>query len=158
MSQQCQQLLLFVGECLFLFIIMYKRFEVPEGSQPFIVDILSPFCLRKKYISIFYVFQKSFTGGHPLGGVSQFQLHSRITWNIVMTRIRKENWCLSGLKNSSQESRTRSENISSSYRYFQVPCRCCWGSGRHFALDVGHLVGPLNYIAGATPNTDFPAL
>jgi len=25
-------------------------------------------------------------------------------------------------------------------------------------IDVGHIVGPLNYIAGATPNTDFPAL
>jgi len=24
-------------------------------------------------------------------------------------------------------------------------CCCCWGSGRHFALDVGHIVGPLNY-------------
>jgi len=24
-------------------------------------------------------------------------------------------------------------------------CCCCWGSGRHFALDIGHLVGPLNY-------------
>jgi len=26
----------------------------------------------------------------------------------------------------------------------QVVCFCC-GSGRHFALDVGHIVGPLNY-------------
>jgi len=25
-----------------------------------------------------------------------------------------------------------------------ISCCCCLGSGRHFALDVGHIVGPLN--------------
>jgi len=38
-------------------------------------------------------------------------------------------------------------------RWPSSSCCCCWGSGRHFALDLGHIVGPLNW---CDPNTDFP--